>query len=230
MDAYDPGNVFSFIDRQGRYAFSNQPGIALWNLTRLAESLLPVLAEEAGGDEAALVSERIEALAAFAPQFEAAHVAGLRRKLGLLTPADDDAALSEDLLERMTANRADFTLTFRRLCQAAAGPEHDDAVRELFTTPSDYDTWAIRWRLRLQREPVSVEDRVNTMCLANPAYIPRNHLVEAALKSAVEQKDFAPFEELLAVVTHPFDDRSGSERFTLPASPEERVEHTFCGT
>lgn len=229
MDAFDPATVFSFIDQQGRYAFGNQPGIALWNLTRLAESLLPLLAEESGGDEAALVSAN-DALAAFAPQFEADRLSGLRRKLGLLTPAEGDAALAEDLLQRMTANRADFTLTFRRLCQAAAGPEHDDAVRELFTTPSDYDAWAIHWRLRLQQEPISVEDRVNAMWMANPACIPRNHLVEAALKAAVEQKDFGPFEELLAVVTHPFDNRSGSERFTLPARPEERVEHTFCGT
>jgi uncharacterized protein YdiU (UPF0061 family) len=229
MDEYDPATVFSFIDRQGRYAFGNQPGIALWNLTRFAETMLPLLAEEAGGDEAALASAT-EALTAFALQFEAAYTSGLRRKLGLFTQADGDAALAEDLLRRMVANRADFTLAFRHLCQAVAGPEHDDAIRKLFAAPSDYDAWAAGWRSRLQQEPVSAEDRAIAMRKANPAFIPRNHLVEAALKSAIEQQDFAPFEELLDVITHPFDDRSGCERFMLPASPEERVEHTFCGT
>ena len=120
MDAYDPATVFSSIDQQGRYAYGNQPRIAHWNLTRLAETLLPVLEQEAGSEEAALASAN-EALAAFAPQFEAARTAGLRRKLGLFTEREGDAALAEDLLERMAANRADFTLTFRRLCDAAAG-------------------------------------------------------------------------------------------------------------
>ncbi len=124
MEAYDPQMVFSSIDHQGRYAYSNQPRIALWNLTRLAETLLPVLEQETGSQEAALASAN-EALTAFAPQFEAAQAAGLRRKLGLLTEREGDLELSQDLLHRMAANRADFTLTFRRLCDAAASPEGD---------------------------------------------------------------------------------------------------------
>ena len=229
MDAYDPATVFSFIDRQGRYAYGNQPRIALWNLTRLAEALLPLLQEEEGGEEAAL-SSATEALTAFAPQYEAAHWTGLRRKLGFFTDAGGDKALAEDLLRRMALNRADFTLTFRRLCQAAAGPEHDGPVRALFAMPSSYDEWAAGWRRRLQQEPASAEDRASLMRQANPVFIPRNHLVEAALKAAVEQQDFKPFAELLDVITHPFEDRPDRERFTLPARAEERVEHTFCGT
>ena len=136
MEAYDPATVFSSIDHQGRYAYGNQPRAALWNLARLAEALLPVLEQETGDEEAALASAQ-EALAAFDPQFEAARRAGLRRKLGLFTEREGDAALAEDLLERMAANRADFTLTFRRLCNAAAGPEGDEGVRELFADPGD---------------------------------------------------------------------------------------------
>ena len=124
MEAYDPRTVYSSIDHQGRYCYSNQPHAAHWNLTRLAEALLPVLEQEAGGQEAALASA-YEALAAFGPQFEAAHLAGLRRKLGLSTEREDDSPLAQDLLERMAANRADFTLTFRRLSDAAAGSEGD---------------------------------------------------------------------------------------------------------
>ena len=154
MEAYDPATVFSSIDHQGRYAYGNQPRAALWNLTRLAEALLPVLEQETGSEEAALASAN-EALAAFEPQFEAARSAGLRRKLGLFTEREGDAALAEDLLERMAANRADFTLTFRRLCDAAAGPEGDAGVRALFADPGAYDSWAAAWRRRLNEEPGS---------------------------------------------------------------------------
>ncbi|HUZ95735.1 MAG TPA: protein adenylyltransferase SelO family protein [Edaphobacter sp.] len=190
---------------------------------------MPLLQEEEGGEEAAL-SSATEALTAFAPQFEAAHWTGLRRKLGFFTDAEGDKALAEDLLQRMAVNRADFTLTFRRLCQAAAGPEHDRPVRALFAMPSSYDEWAAGWRRRLQQESASAEDRASLMRQANPVFIPRNHLVEAALKAAVERQDFKPFAELLDVVTHPFEDKPDRESFTLPARAEERVEHTFCGT
>src|SRR3984885_138340 len=120
MEAYDPATVFSAIDQHGRYAYGNQPRIALWNLTRLAEALLPLLEQEEGSEQAALGSAH-EALAAFASKYEATQLAGLCRKLGLLTEQEGDAALAEDLLERMLANRADFTLTFRRLCEAVEG-------------------------------------------------------------------------------------------------------------
>jgi uncharacterized protein YdiU (UPF0061 family) len=229
MEAYDPATVFSYIDQQGRYAFGNQPRIALWNLTRLAEALLPVLVDEAGGEEAALASAK-EALTAFVPQFEAARTAGLRRKLGLFTQQEDDVALAEDLLERMAANRADFTLTFRRLCDAAAGAEHDGIIRTLFADPAAYDAWAVGWRSRLQLEPVPSQERAAAMRKANPAFIPRNHLVEAVIKAAVEEQNFQPFEELLDVVTRPYEDRPDLEPYAMPARPEERVEHTFCGT
>src|ERR1700734_1396938 len=122
MEAYNPAKVYSSIDHNGRYAYGNQPNAMLWNLTRLAEALLPVLEQEEGNAEAALASAK-EALAAFGPQFEAAYDAGLRRKLGLFTEREGDSALIQDLLTRMAANQADFTLTFRRLCDAAARPE-----------------------------------------------------------------------------------------------------------
>ena len=205
MEAYDPAKVFSSIDHYGRYAYGNQPRAALWNLTRLAEALLPVLEHEEGNAEAAVASAN-EALAAFAPQFEVARAAGLRRKLGLFTERAGDDALAQDLLDRMAANRADFTLTFRRLCAAAAGPEGDDGVRTLFADPAAYDAWAVAWRERLQEETISEQERAAAMRMANPAFIPRNHRVEAALSAAVERQDFQPFEELLDVVSRPYED------------------------
>ncbi len=226
MDAYDPGTVFSSIDQAGRYAYGNQPRIAHWNLARLAETLLPLLAD----DEDAAVAAAHEALAAFAPRFEAAYFDGLRRKVGLATEREGDAALVEDLLKRMADNSADFTLTFRHLCDAAAGPEGDAAVRALFTDGGAYDDWAARWRQRLADEPAAPDARRAAMRAVNPAFIPRNHIVEAALDAGVERQDFGPFEELLEVLSKPYEDQPEYERYAMPPAPEQRVYQTFCGT
>jgi serine/tyrosine/threonine adenylyltransferase len=218
MDAYDPGTVFSSIDHQGRYAYANQPRIALWNLTRLAECLLPLL----DGDETAAT----DTLATFAPRFQAAYFAGLRRKIGLLTEREGDDDLTQSLLKLMATDGADFTLTFRRLCDAAEGPAGDAAVRALFNDVGAYDAWAARWRVRLAAE----KQPAGAMRAANPAFIPRNHLVEAALSAAVERSDFQPFEDLLAVLSRPFDDQPGLAHYATPPRDEERVLQTFCGT
>ncbi len=130
----------------------------------------------------------------------------------------------------MAKNRADFTLTFRRLCDAALGTEGDGPVRDLFAMSGPYDAWAVRWRRRMEGETVSADERAAVMRRANPAFIPRNHRVEAALRAAVEREDFEPFEELLDVLLRPFEDRPGFESYAAPAREEERVVATFCGT
>jgi uncharacterized protein YdiU (UPF0061 family) len=228
MEAYDPDQVFSSIDQQGRYAYSNQPHAMHWNLARLAEALLPILSQEAGSEEAALASV-YEALAAFGPQFEAAHLAGLRRRLGFFTEREEDSALAQDLLNRMAANRADFTLTFRMLSNTL-DPARDNQVRTLFADPSSYDAWATAWHQRLEHETASAQARAAMMRTASPLFIPRNHLVEATIVAAVERQDFQPFEELLAVVTQPYEDRPNLERYASPARPDQCVRATFCGT
>jgi uncharacterized protein YdiU (UPF0061 family) len=229
LEEYDPAKVYSSIDHGGRYALGNQPRVALWNLARLAETLLPVLAHESGSEEAGLVAAN-EALSAFEPQFEEARIAGLRSKLGLALKRAGDAVLAENLLQCMAANGADFTLTFRRLCDAAAGPEGDMRVRALFSDPAAYDGWAARWRRRLEEEPADRQARAAAMRRTNPAFIPRNHLVEAALEAASLRQNFQPFEDLLAVISRPYDDRPELERYLTPARTEERVLQTFCGT
>jgi len=229
METYEPDKVFSSIDHQGRYAYSNQPRAALWNLTRLAETLLPILEPEEGSESAAIASAN-EALAAFDLKFAAARGAGLRRKLGLFSEREGDAALAEDLMQRMATNGADFTLTFRRLCDAVVGSQGDEEVRNQFADAGAYDLWASEWRRRLEEEPVSAEERATAMRLASPAYIPRNHVVEAALDAAVEHRDFQPFEDLLEILSRPYEERPDLERYVTPASPEECVRQTFCGT
>jgi uncharacterized protein YdiU (UPF0061 family) len=224
MDEYDPRTVFSSIDRFGRYAYANQPNIALWNLTRLAECLVPLL--DQNEDRGIAIAE--ETLGGYASAFENAYQAGLRRKLGLTTEEESDAALAQDLLKLMHASRADFTNTFRRLSDAAAG---DDAgLRSSFSDAGALDEWLARWRKRLEQEPTTPAERAAAMRGFNPAFIPRNHRVEAMIRAAVDRDDFAPFEELLTVLARPYDDQPEFARYAEPPQEDERVRETFCGT
>jgi uncharacterized protein YdiU (UPF0061 family) len=226
LDAYDPAAVFSAIDMYGRYAYANQPAIAQWNLTRLAECFLPLL----GDDADAAAEDAIRALDAFGPAFERAYQGGLRRKLGLFTEREGDAALADELLQAMAANGADFTLTFRGLSEAAADEAGDAQVRSLFADPGAYDAWAARWRQRLAEEPGDPTARREAMLAANPAFIPRNHRIEAVIRAAVDRDDFAPFEELLTVLAKPYDSQPDFARYMEPPAAAERVTQTFCGT
>jgi uncharacterized protein YdiU (UPF0061 family) len=226
MDQYDPAKVFSSIDEMGRYAYANQPRIALWNLTRLAECLLPLFSD----DQEKAVSEAQTALSGFAEAFNTAYKAGLRAKLGLFTEHDGDQALAQDLLDAMARNQADFTLTFRRLSDAALGPDHDGEIRQLFAEPVPYDEWAARWRRRLDAEPQNPAERQAAMRSVNPAFIPRNHRVEAVIDAAVVRDDFAPFEELLTVLSRPYEDQPAFASYMEAPEPHQRVLQTFCGT
>ena len=226
MDAYDPGAVFSAIDRHGRYAYFRQPTIGGWNLTRFAECLLPLLSD----DTDVAVGEAEEALGAYTSAFERAYQAGLRRKLGLLTEREGDPELGRKLLQAMGANGADFTLTFRRLYEAASCEGNESGVRSLFADPSAYDEWAPRWRRRLDQEPTDAATRRAAMLAVNPAYIPRNHRVEAVIRAAIDEDDFTPFHELVAVLSNPFEDQPAFARYAEPPAERERVLQTFCGT
>ncbi|WP_316225401.1 protein adenylyltransferase SelO [Bradyrhizobium sp. SZCCHNS3052] len=225
MDAYDPKQVFSSIDEFGRYAFANQPRIAMWNLTRLAECLLPLF----GDDKDQAIKEAEAALDGFATQFTDAHQAGLRRKLGLATQREGDQPLAQALFDAMAAARADFTLTFRRLSDAAGSGDLSE-VRVLFADPTGFDEWAQRWRQRLAEEPQTAAERSAAMRKVNPAFIPRNHRIEAVITAAVENDDYAPFEELHAVLARPYDDQPDRADYADPPQPEEQVLQTFCGT
>jgi serine/tyrosine/threonine adenylyltransferase len=130
----------------------------------------------------------------------------------------------------MAENGADFTLTFRRLCGAAEQPGGDDAVRRLFRDPTSYDRWAERWRERLSQEPQEPGARSADMRAVNPAFIPRNHRVEAVIQAAVQRDDFAPFAELLTVLSKPFENQPAFAHYADPPEPHERVLRTFCGT
>ncbi|WGD48953.1 YdiU family protein [Bradyrhizobium sp. CB1650] len=226
MDSYDPAQVFSSIDEMGRYAYANQPRIALWNLTRLAECLLPLFSD----DQEKAIEQAQDILGAFPDAFSKAYQAGLRKKVGLFTEREDDDALIQDLLETMAKNQADFTLTFRRLGDAAGDEAGVAEVRAQYMEPSAFDDWAKRWRERLSLEPQFGAERQAVMRAVNPAFIPRNHRVEAVIRAAVDNDDYAPFEELVNVLAKPYDDQPEYLAYQDPPLPDQRVLRTFCGT
>ena len=230
MDGYDHQRVFSSIDHHGRYAYNSQPGIGLWNLVRLAETLVPLLAESTE-DAVKIAQTHLET---YQGQYEAAWLAGMRGKLGLTAGVESDAqdkALIDALLDVMDDNEADFTLTFYHLSRLGAGsPAHDQAIRGLFARPAAFDDWAAQWRDRLKREPQGDAARQAGMQAVNPVYIPRNHQIEAAIRAAEDRGDFSVFHALHAVLQNPYADQAGKERYRLPPEPEEMVSKTFCGT
>jgi uncharacterized protein YdiU (UPF0061 family) len=227
MDQYAHDQVYSSIDRFGRYAYNNQPNIGLWNLTRLAETLLPLLAAE---PEAAVEAAQA-ALNAYAPLYTRYWLDGMCAKTGLQTRNDQDKALIEELFEIMHANRADFTLTFHYLSTLPAdSAEQDGSVRSLFSDPASFDHWDEQWRARLRQEGSDDATRQARMQAVNPVYIPRNHRIEAAIRAAEHQGDFSVFHELHAVLQKPHERQPGKDAYLLPPEPDEVVRQTFCGT
>ncbi len=212
MDGYDPKKVFSSIDQFGRYAYENQPNIALWNLAQLASCLLPLMGEEAPAIEA--LTDRLNRFPAL---YEEEWLRLFRAKIGITTPDDGDAELIETFLARMAAQNADFTRTFRGLASGFAANE--------FADPAPFHAWARDWHQRIAREPYPQA----VMRKANPVYIPRNHRVEEAIQAAV-QGDFSPFARMNLVLKHPFDDQPGAEPYSLAPLEQEQVRRTFCGT
>ncbi len=243
MDHYDPRTVFSSIDRGGRYAYANQPAIAQWNLARFAETLLPLLHPD--GEQAVRLATDV--LQRFAQLCGDRQRATLRRKLGLASEEAPDDELIDRWLDGLKDGAVDFTLAFRRLCDvalgdpraaapaaaaAAADPGRDplSALRALFPADGRIDGWLEAWRARVARDSRSAEVRVADMKRANPAFIPRNHRVEAALQAATERDDLGPFHRLLGVLQHPCDDQPSAVEYMAPPTPAERVRATFCGT
>src|ERR1700681_2307478 len=212
MDEYDPGKVFSSIDRQGRYAYGNQPQIATWNLSRFAETLLPLIDD----DQPQALQRAEDALKGFSARFDAAYLTGMRQKLGLSTVEDGDLKLVDEFLSLLAADGADFTLAFRRLSDAAGEGSSEHPLRSLFPDQRIFETWAARWRQRLAREPEGPERRRARMRAVNPAFIPRNHRIEEVIEAAVVAADFTPFEALLLVLAKPFEEQPAFAHYMDP--------------
>jgi uncharacterized protein YdiU (UPF0061 family) len=220
MDHYDVNAVYSSIDRQGRYAYSNQPLIARWNLARLAEALIPLI----DPDQDIAIQKATGIIDEFSSMYEAHWLTEMRRKFGFDTQQVDDESLFDAFFETMTENMVDFTLAFRALADLAGG--NATPLRELYLTQTAPDAWVKKFQTRIQSEP-NAAPNIRT---ANPIYIPRNHLVEAALKAAEDDGDYAQFEQLLALVTAPFDEQRGKDVYAKPPLMVDPNYKTFCGT
>lgn len=226
IDEYDPDALFSSIDGKGRYAYKNQPEMAQWNLTRFAETLLPLIDED--GELA--VQKAMDVLERFPENYGKFWLDGMRAKLGLFTREDEDFDLVKDLLSAMEGEGVDYTILFRSLADLIENESDLSVALSLFDDPTGFQGWLSRWRERGEREGMSNAQRIDAMNNANPIYIPRNHLVEEALSAAVTDKDTSAFEALMEVLEQPFQKRPGYERFAMPAPLDFGSYTTFCGT
>jgi serine/tyrosine/threonine adenylyltransferase len=226
MDAFDPAAVFSSIDHRGRYAYANQPHAAAWNLARFAETLLPLI----DSDSVRAIESATTVLETFAGQSADFWLAGMRRKLGLSGAEAGDRQLAEDFLDAMHRSQADFTLTFRGLCEVAGNLTNDATLRGFFTNAGEYQDWLQRWQARLARDASVPGARAQAMRQANPRFIPRNHRIEQMIEAATEQGDFTPFERLMLVLARPFQEQEEHAQLAEPPAASERVLQTFCGT
>jgi len=227
MDEFDPATVFSSIDHGGRYAYRNQPHIAHWNLSVLAQALLPLLDDD---PEKALATGQV-AIDAFPDLFQTAYRACMAKKLGFETSTNDIDELIQDLLAIMQEESTDFTLTFRHLSdlvepQTASG----GGVDSLIKLPEAFDPWLKRWQQGLANDPQDSATRQASMYAVNPVFIPRNHLVEEAIDAATRQNDFEPFNTLVDVLSQPGVFDKDKARYAIPPSPDQVVSQTFCGT
>lgn len=221
MDAYDPKTVFSFIDQMGRYSYQNQPGIAQWNLANLAQSLLPLL--DTSEDKAVQMAQG--AIDEYPAIFDDLWTVRMLNKIGLQDRFDGDDALLGQLLGAMSQEERDFTLTFRGL----SGLIDPGAASDQFADSEGLQDWLPAWRLKLQQQGRDAQTIAANMDAANPAIIPRNHLVEAAIQSAHQAGDFKPFHQLADALEAPFK-TPGDPMLMRPPAPSEAVHQTFCGT
>ena len=222
MDTFDSAALYSSIDHQGRYAYRNQPAIAHWNLSCLAQTLLPLF----DTDEEKAVELAQNALNQFPDLYQKEYQAVFGEKLGLTTIQEDDEALIQDFVDLLQNNRCDFTLAFRRLGELPVG---GSAIEPLFDFPDTFAGWISRWQSRCAQEPISAEDRHQQMMTTNPAFIPRNHLVEEAIQLAYSG-DFSLFHRLNKRLAKPFDYDSDDQLLATPPKPDQVVQQTFCGT
>jgi uncharacterized protein YdiU (UPF0061 family) len=217
MDAFHPRCVFSSIDSRGRYAWGNQPDIGLWNVSRFAETLLPLLAADPG--EATKIAEAV--LSRYPERFGSQYTARFRAKFGLL--AEAPVALIQECLDLLSADEVDFTLFFRNLTRVAGG-EDSTMIEAMFSTRKLFAPWFAKWRG--EANPAL---RLADMRAANPILIPRNHRVEQAIQSAYGG-DYAPFHRLVDALAKPYAEQPEYADLEAPPQPDEIVHQTFCGT
>jgi uncharacterized protein YdiU (UPF0061 family) len=224
MNTYNPETVFSSIDVQGRYAFQNQPSILTWNLTRLAETFIPLVDNNKDGSVKLLT----EVLQLIKPVYTNYWLSIMRSKIGLSKEEHNDIELIAQFLEIMAEEKADFTLSFRMLSKALIGDK--SKIKKLFSNSRRLDGWIMLWQERVSQENIAVETIANSMDKINPLYIPRNHKVEEALDEAVFKNNMRSFNIMLSVMQNPYDEIESNKSFAEAPISQDKSYKTFCGT
>jgi uncharacterized protein YdiU (UPF0061 family) len=224
VDDYDENAVYSSIDRQSRYALGNQAYMAQWNIARFAETLLPLL----GNDKEIAIKNATHEIEEFVEVYKQYWLKGITAKLGLSTIEKGDEELANKLFSVLQEQHVDYTQFFRGLSDSVN--DETGTLRNLFDNKETFDLWFAKWKQRFESDARPLPDKINAMNATNPIYIPRNHLVEEVIKSAEQDNDYKPFEELLSVLAKPFEERAGLEKYTQGAPKDFGPYKTFCGT
>ena len=232
MDSFNHNQVFSSIDRNARYAYGNQARIGQWNLTRLAEALLPIITIDTGNEDKD-IEAAVEVVKEILKNYEAAYhdywLIGMCKKLGLVEQDEQDEALINALLDLMQHDQADFSLVFFNLSTYDPDSE-SNTISSLFIQQEALITWLQKWQQRTQQEKSNRDEQQQLMRSVNPVYIPRNHQIEAAIRAAEDHNDFSVFNELYDVLQNPYCFQEGKQHYHLAPQPDEVVQKTFCGT
>jgi len=225
MDYFDPNAVYSFIDRQGRYSYGNQPSIGNWNLMQLVQALLPLL----HSDREKALELAQESINQYPSLYEKSYQEKMCAKIGLKTKKKDDKKLVADLLNLMAEEEMDYTLTFRRLSDLVV-EKRENQVGDLIDFPKSINIWLEQWKKRLELERTAADSTQKEMYSLNPVFIPRNHLIEKIIDQAVIHENLTAFYELVDILEKPYVYDSQKEDFVIPPKSDQVVENTFCGT
>ena len=225
MDHYDPRKVYSFIDEGGRYSYINQGKIMLWNLSKFAETLLPLLSSNSKEAK----KDAIDCLELFPNYFEEEWLNNMRKKMGFLKKYKEDVKIISEFLEILKSEKLDFTQSFRKLSELMKKKENKYFQKNIKNI-SKFNSWSSKWIERLSKENLKLSEISFEMNKINPVYIPRNHLVEKAIENAVFKNNFVTMNKLLEVIQDPFTEKSYMTKYSLSPKKKEIVPYTFCGT
>lgn len=227
MEAYRANQKFSYIDRQGRYAYNQQPAIMHWNMARFAESILPLI----DNDKEQAAEYATTLIQSIPERFQRAWLIAMGPKFGLQTPQPSDKPLIESFLAILEQGEIDFTLGFRALSQELTLPAQPNPIYTSANADVEaFHTWRQQWIERIQQETLHLTDIQSAMDATNPLFIPRNHLIQDVIEQAYQHGDLRPFNRLMAALQAPFTDNPELAQLVQPAAQEQQVTTTFCGT
>lgn len=225
MDAFDSGHICNHTDEAGRYAYNQQPGVGHWNCSKLLQATLPLLHAEP--EKAVEIAQEI--LERYGVIYVKENLANWRAKLGLRDEQETDAGLINDLLNILDRSKADFTNTFRGLAQARCDSDSPPAVRDHIADVAAFDAWLVNYRARLRQEQSDDGERSARMNQVNPKYVLRNHLAQIAIEKA-QAGEFSEIETLRKLLSRPFDEQAGMERYAEPPPVSMQTIEVSCSS